>query len=498
MEKNYSTQIDSLEMLLGEQSVRHDSSLKYYILWIKTVLEQDINTGQAEILDEIANRLSEKFKKPTDDEENYETQRNDYVYSNLLIYICMKETLNFGKAFKALYNVSGYLEYTSISASYVTYAMGRLLYDIQEFYDDYIHLKKEMSQFLSSENIDIYLPPLSAVLPDVKGYIKEMESFVSELIERGDNSSCIVLSTQADFLKASEQLFCSAMRKKQREHYSVWLALTHQKKAVKYFQINVGECLNELNKAIEKYELTIELSNKKIVNIYFNLGVCHFYKQMFYICKDSSHCENEIHNAYNKAIDYLKRALNANDESLVKKEYTFRRSTLDVFYYSLVSRFEMAKYNKKMNKIIIPFINPCDERLKILYADASTLFAELKEKESEQRVEYYVTLAEVVDFLKHEYFTNNMSSEILNFDFWKKAKLLDEKKFQYPFRIGMAFHNLKYYKKWEEIISLFANEFNIDMNDEKSYSFFQNNQIRKHYQLEESNRINNEECNTIQ
>ena len=64
----------------------------------------------------------------------------------------------------------------------------------------------------------------------------------------------------------------------------------------------------------------------------------------------------------------------------------------------------------------------------------------------------------------------------------QKAKELDEIKFDYPFRIGLAFNDKKYEKKWSEELSKIKYKLDVDTSFNNGYFFYQNSEIKKHFQ----------------
>ena len=100
--------------------------------------------------------------------------------------------------------------------------------------------------------------------------------------------------------------------------------------------------------------------------------------------------------------------------------------------------------------------------------------------ESYQRVEYYITMAEIIEYLQEKKILDN--EDICSELYWEKAKELDEVKFEHPFRIGLAFNDKKYEKIWSEELNKIRHILNVDTSSEMNYMLYQNQTIRDHFQ----------------
>lgn len=495
MENIYVNPIDTLDKLLNVENENLYTDINYFKLWIKTSLEQ--REEDFATLNEISSRLSAKFKK-SEGNGNDNSIINEYVLASLLQYICMRESLNWDDAFKALENVYGYLEYSNIDPAYVLYLVGRLFYDIQEYYEDYIHIRTEFEK-----NINRKTPTPS--LQEKFDYINKdrVENSIRALLPNVNYQVPDKFYTTNDVLEIAELFFENAYKKAPKEHYMAWAALTCQKKGVFYFNQEVKWLMNnknvnskeeyysdskkEFSKAISKYERTIEIANKNINNLLLNIGICCFYQEMIAI-----HFEKDVMHAYEycqKSVNFLSKTISSKDESEVKSEYTFRRNPLDVFYYRLVALFGFIKdCSGKLKSIEVQKLN--DNYLYKSLKDFCGLLEKKLFSDSYQRVEYYITMAEITEHLQEKGFV--VREDICSEVYWEKAKELDIVKFEHPFRIGLAFNDKKYGKKWSEELNKIKHILNVDTSS-NDYLYYQNQEIKNHFQKDDrANEENNE------
>ncbi len=589
----YGNSIDTLDKLLGVNN-ENPSKVDYYKLWLKVVLEQKNSDNYKEDLESIDNGLKSLCESFSGN--NIEA----YIMCHFLRHICLREIFCLGEtnkwreAFDVLKETTGFLEYSKIDFSYLCYLFGRLFYDIQEYYSDYLSIKKQISISCNTDDRHFVSPYdyarieefLKALFPHEEksiidlgfGTKKEKSNVIAHLYELLDDNNIqykkedietfIKVATQRKkrnlyiegltyenettnpsvsllkFLNLANFFFNKALETENKEHYYAWQALTCQKMGIiLFYSQRFNESIDKLKLAINYYEKAMILANKVITNLFFNTGLCHFYLEMIYLYIEKIKDGEKAKQSFNSSCFYFSKSLSCHDESQVKSEYTFRRGELDVYYYRLIAYHEYV--NSLMDGSISESKNIVEQIESIFLFYYIDFIRRLEKSFDLCRVEYLISIAKIVDILsdkekklliKKRIDADNYEFDQLDYikelildskvekpssalniwaedwaknivtlikkedpftaqlspikDWWEKAKELDEKKFVYPFRIGLAFNDKKYCNSWEEIIKI---EFGIDPTSEKEYELYQDEKIKSHFQKEAETSKDNKE-----
>ena len=280
MELKHVNMIDTLDKLLGvdqNASTKLSMKLDYYKLWLRIVLEQKERRDKTGDLEKIERGLSSLCKDELKD------SLEEYLICQFLLHICLREMLKWKESFDILTKAVGYLEYSKVRQSYLWYLFGRLFYDIQEYCSDYMHIKGE---FINRSYSDLMLAISFYSFDKIETQLRvicpnEIDAIHERLCtQKSDNEELTALHK---LLAIADFFFDKALKEDEKEHYYAWMALTHQKKGLVLFEsFKYDNSIKELNDAIRKYDYAIKRANRDIKNLYFNLGLCHFYLEMIY------------------------------------------------------------------------------------------------------------------------------------------------------------------------------------------------------------------------
>ncbi len=530
MELKHVNTIDTLDKLLGvdlNAPTKLPMKLDYYKLWLRIVLEQKECKDKKEDLEKIERGLSSLCNDKLKD------SLEEYLICQFLLHICLREMLKWKESFDILTRAVGYLEYSKVRQSYLWYLFGRLFYDIQEYCSDYMHIKREFVNWKRSDlmmaidfyNFDKIETQLQVICPNEKDDIKEL--FCDQKSDNDESTALHKLLAIADFF------FNKALKEDEKEHYYAWMALTHQKKGiVLFYSYKYENSIQELNVAIRKYNSAIIRANRDITNLYFNLGLCYFYLEMIYLFSEDYKDRDKAISNFEAACLSFTKSINCTDESYVKNEYTFRRGILDVYYYRLIA---YRDYIKESIGITSEKSNVLNQKELVFIFYMIEFLKKLDASKDLWRVEYLVSLAKIVDYLNSwipdrilpvdnntDYWDaidlitrllnseksqneelksltdtdlHNMAQEVENFirdgyitlseikimDIWQQARELDIRKFEWPFRFGLAFNAKQYETDWKRKIGDIMSELRIKDLSEHNYELYQNPKIAEHY-----------------